>query len=167
MSHNEGWNFAWLGKMLERADQTSRILDVKYYILLPDVSMIGMSLDTVQWTALLKSVSAFEMFRKTYSTVTPQNVSEFLLLNKEFPRSIMYCLEHAERALNKITETKFSNNGEKTKRVLGKLKSQLEYATIDEVISKGLHETIDDIQLRLSHVNAAIRNDFFDCTWQV
>lgn len=166
MSHNEGWNFAWLGKMLERADQTSRILDVKYYILLPDVSMIGMSLDTVQWTALLKSVSAFEMFRKTYSSVTPQNVSEFLLLNKEFPRSVMYCLEHAERALNKITETKFSNNGEKTKRVLGKLKSQLEYATIDEVISKGLHETIDDIQLRLSHVNAAIRNDFFDCTWQ-
>ena len=79
----------------------------------------------------------------------------------------MYCLEHAERALHKITETNFSNNGEKTKRVLGKLKSQLEYATIDEVISKGLHETIDDIQLRLSHVNAAIRNDFFDCTWQV
>ncbi|MGN0014994.1 MAG: alpha-E domain-containing protein [Candidatus Gastranaerophilaceae bacterium] len=167
MSHNAGWNFAWLGRMLERADQTSRILDVKYYMLLPDVSMVGMSLDTVQWTALLKSVSAFEMFRKTFSNVTPQNVSEFLLLNKEFPRSVLYCIEHAERALKKITGAQNTLNGEKSIRVIGKLKSQLEFATIDEIISKGLHETVDDIQLRLSHFNAAVRNDFFDCTWQL
>ena len=167
MSHSIGWNFAWLGRMLERADQTSRILDVKYYILLPDISMVGLSLDTVQWTALLKSVSAFEMFRKTYSNVTPQNVSEFLILNKEFPRSVLYCMEHAERALLNITKSQKTINGEKSLRVIGKLKSILEYATVDEIISRGLHETIDDIQLRLSHFNAAIRNDFFDCTWQV
>ncbi len=167
MSHNAGWNFAWLGRMLERADQTSRILDVKYYILLPDVSMVGMSLDTVQWTALLKSVSAFEMFRKTYSNVTPQNVSEFLLLNKEFPRSVLYCVEHAERALHNITDNQRTINGEKSLRVIGKLKSSLEFSTIDEIISKGLHETADDIQLKLSHFNAAVRNDFFDCTWQI
>lgn len=167
MSHSEGWNFAWLGKMLERADQTSRILDVKYFILLPDVSMIGMTLDTVQWTALLKSVSAFEMFRKTYSTVTPRNVSEFLLLNKEFPRSVLYCLEHSERALQNITKGQNTINGEKSLRVVGRLKSILEYSTIEEIIAKGLHETIDEIQLRLSHFNAAVRNDFFDCTWQV
>ena len=167
MSHNIGWNFAWLGKMLERADQTSRILDVKYYILLPDVNMVGMSLDTVQWTALLKSVSAFEMFRKTYANVTPQNVSDFLLLNKEFPRSVLYCIEHAERALKKITNSQKTSNGEKSMRVIGKLKSQLEFATIDEIIAKGLHETVDDIQLRLTHCSAAVRNDFFDCTWQI
>ena len=167
MRHNTGWNFAWLGRMLERADQTSRILDVKYYILLPDVSMVGMSLDTVQWTAVLKSVSAFEMFRKTYANVTPQNVSEFLLLNREFPRSVLYCVEHAERALHKITEHQKTSNGEKSLRVIGKLKSNLEFSTIDEVISDGLHEEIDEIQLRLSHFNAAVRNDFFDCTWQV
>lgn len=167
MSHNTGWNFAWLGRMLERADQTSRILDVKYYILLPDVSMVGMSLDTVQWTAVLKSVSAFEMYRKTYANVTPQNVSEFLLLNKEFPRSVLYCIEHAERALHNITSNQRTINGEKSLRVIGKLKSRLEFSTIDEIISKGLHEEIDEIQLRLSHFNAAVRNDFFDCTWQI
>ncbi len=167
MSHNEGWNFAWLGRMLERADQTSRILDVKYYILLPDVSMVGMTLDTVQWTALLKSVSAFEMFRKSYSNVTPQNVSEFLLLSRDFPRSVLYCIEHAERALQNITNNQKTINGEKSLRVIGKLKSILEFSTIDELINRGLHESIDDIQLRLSHFNAAIRNDFFESTWQV
>jgi len=167
MSHGIGWNFAWLGRMLERADQTSRILDVKYYVLLPDVSMVGMTLDTVQWTALLKSVSAFEMFRKTYSAVTPQNVAEFLVLNKEFPRSVFYCLEHAERALQNIIAHQKTINGEKSMRVIGKLKALLEFATVDEIIMRGLHETVDDIQVRLSDFNAAIRNDFIDCTWQI
>ena len=164
MSHNAGWNFAWLGRMLERADQTSRILDVKYFILLPDLSMIGMSLDIVQWTALLKSVSAFEMFRKTYSNVTPQNVIEFLLLNKDFPRSILYCLEHAERALNKITENEHTINGERSHRAIGKLKSELEFSTLDEIIAKGLHEKVDEYQKRLLQVNEALRKDFFDCS---
>lgn len=167
MSHGIGWNFAWLGRMLERADQTSRILDVKYYVLLPDVSMVGMTLDTVQWTALLKSVSAFEMFRKTYANVTPQNVSEFLILNKEFPRSVYYCLEHAERALHNIINHQKTMNGQKSLRVIGKLKSILEFSTVEEIIMHGLHETIDDIQVRLSDFNASIRNDFIDCTWQV
>ncbi|MCR5261593.1 MAG: alpha-E domain-containing protein [Candidatus Gastranaerophilales bacterium] len=167
MSHGIGWNFAWLGRMLERADQTSRILDVKYYILLPDVSMVGMTLDTVQWTAVLKSVSAFEMFRKTYAGVTPQNVAEFLILNKEFPRSVYYCLEHSERALQNIITHQKTINGEKSMRVIGKLKAMLEFATVDEIIMKGLHETTEDIQIRLSDFNATIRNDFIDCTWQV
>jgi uncharacterized alpha-E superfamily protein len=90
-----------------------------------------------------------------------------LLLNKEFPRSVIYCIEHAERALLKIVDKQYMQNGEKSKRVIGKLKSQLEFTTIEEIITKGLHETIDDIQIRLTDVNAAIRNDFFDCTWQI
>lgn len=167
MSHSIGWNFAWLGRMLERADQTSRILDVKYFVLLPDISMVGMTLDTVQWTALLKSVSAFEMFRKTYSNVTPQNVSGFLILNKDFPRSVYYCLVHAERALHNIINYQKTSNGEKALRVIGKLKADFEFTTVEEIIQKGLHETIDDIQLRLSEFNAAIRNDFIDCTWKI
>ena len=66
MNHDVAWNFTHLGTLLERADQTSRILDVKYYILLPDVSMVGMALDTVQWNAVLKSVGAYEMFPKIF-----------------------------------------------------------------------------------------------------
>ncbi len=160
MSHNEGWNFAWLGRLLERADQTSRILDVKYYILLPNVSMVGMSLDIVQWTSLLKSVSAFEMFRKKHSDVTPQNVSEFLILDKEFPRSIRYCLEHAEKALQHITQNQ--SCGGTSLRVVGKLKSKIEYSTIQEIIDFGVHETIDEIQAMLGDVYNSIKSDFFN-----
>ncbi|MCQ2914768.1 MAG: alpha-E domain-containing protein [Alphaproteobacteria bacterium] len=160
MSHNEGWNFSWLGRLLERIDQTSRLLDVKYYILLPNVSMVGMSLDIVQWNAVLKSVSAFEMFKKTYSNVTPQNVAQFLILNKEFPRSFIYCLEHAEKALKRITKDK-ELIGQKSLRLIGKLRSKLEFSTISEIIQSGLHETIDEIQIALMEIDETIRKEFF------
>ncbi len=159
MNHDLAWNFARLGTMLERADQTSRILDVKYYILLPDVSMIGLVLDTVQWTAVLKSVSAFEMFRKRYSNATPHNVADFLLLSSEFPRSLRYCLEQAEFCLKNIAFPEKSNAN--SLRKLGKLRSDLTFTTIDEIISSGLHEKVENIQISLGDIGNEIWNDFF------
>ena len=72
MSHGEAWYFAQLGKFLERADKTSRILDVKYFIILPRLDYIGSTLDNVQWTALLKSTSSFEMYRKKFNQISPK-----------------------------------------------------------------------------------------------
>jgi uncharacterized alpha-E superfamily protein len=103
MSHNEGWHFGQIGRLLERADKTARILDVKYFILLPSPSEVGMTLDQLQWIALLKSASAYEMYRKQIRRITPQDVAEFLILNREFPRSIQFCLLQAEHSLCKIT----------------------------------------------------------------
>ncbi len=160
-SHSEGWHFLRLGRFFERADQTSRILDVKYYILLPDPAMVGMALDTVQWLALLKSASAFEMFRKAYSSVTPQNVSNFLLLDPTFPRSVFFCLSAMEESLKQIigpTKT----IGEKSLRKLGKMRSELEYTTIDEVISGGMHERIDALQTDFANLGKCIFSDFFN-----
>lgn len=71
MTHNEGWHFGELGRLLERADKTGRILDVKYYILLPAVTDVGSPLDDLQWIALLKSASAYEMYRKRQYRITP------------------------------------------------------------------------------------------------
>jgi len=161
MSHDEGWHFSRLGRLTERGDQTSRILDVKYFILLPDPGMVGMTLDAVQWTALLKSVSAFEMFRKRYSGVTPQNVSEFLLLSKEFPRSLLFCLTQMEYSLKQIAggDTQI---GATALRKLGKLQANLEFTTISEVIGTGLHEYIEAFQLKLASVGQAIVHDFFN-----
>lgn len=78
MSHGEAWNFARIGMMLERADKTSRILDVKYFMLLPQLDLVNTPVDNIQWTAVLKSASAAEMFRKEYHLITPKNVAEFL-----------------------------------------------------------------------------------------
>lgn len=85
MSHGEAWHFGRMGQLLERADKTSRILDVKYYILLPDSRDVGTPLDVVQWSALLKSASALEMYRKRKGRMLPANVAEFLILDIDFP----------------------------------------------------------------------------------
>ncbi len=160
-NHGEGWHFLRLGRLAERADQTSRILDVKYFILLPDPSMVGMALDTVQWLALLKSASAFEMFRKRHSTVTPQNVSEFLLLDREFPRSFIFCLSGMERSLKAISGGD-PKTGEASLRKLGRLRAELEYTTIAEIIASGLHERIEKFQSDLADVGQSVYEEFFN-----
>lgn len=160
-NHGEGWHFLRLGRLQERADQTSRMLDVKYFILLPDPSMVGMALDAVQWLALLKSASAFEMFRKRYSTVTPQNVSEFLLLDREFPRSALFCLAGMEESLKAIAGGE-PGIGEASLRKLGRLRAELEFATIDEIVSDGMHERIEAFQGSLSDVGHSFYEEFFN-----
>ena len=96
MSHNEAWHFIRLGTMLERADKTTRILDVKYFILLPSVNDVGTPYDDVQWAAVLKSVSGFEMYRKRHGRIAPERIVEFLLLDGEFPRAVRYCIGLAD-----------------------------------------------------------------------
>ena len=102
MSRGEAWHFA-AGRLLERADKTSRILDVKYFLLLPNVADVGTPLDTIQWAALLKSASALEMYRKRHGRITPTQVAEFLILDRDFPRAMHFCLLQAEESLLAIT----------------------------------------------------------------
>ena len=105
MSHGEGWHFCRLGRLLERADKTSRILDVKYFILLPSVWDVGTPVDDIQWAAVLRSASAFEMYRKRYHLLTPDHIVEFLLLDREFPRSAYHCLVQADESLHAISSS--------------------------------------------------------------
>ena len=98
MSHNHAWQFIRLGCQLERADKTTRILDVKYFILLPSLSDVGTPYDDVQWSAVLKSVSGFEMYRKRHGRISPEKIAEFLLLDAEFPRALRYCIAIADRS---------------------------------------------------------------------
>jgi uncharacterized alpha-E superfamily protein len=106
MTRGEGWHFGQIAKFIERADKTSRILDVKYFILLPSPKDIGTSLDDLQWMSLLRSVSAYEMYRKRgLHRITPTSVADFLILDHEFPRSIRFCLQAAERSLHELMGT--------------------------------------------------------------
>lgn len=162
MSHNEGWHFGQIGRLLERADKTARILDVKYFILLPSVKDVGTPLDEIQWMALLKSASAYEMYRKrAQHRITPTGVAEFLVLNREFPRSIRFCLLETERSLHQITGTPTGTWKEPAERALGRLRSELDYLTIEEIIQTGLHEFLDHLQQQMNGVGDKIFETFF------
>jgi uncharacterized alpha-E superfamily protein len=161
MTHNEAWHFGRLGRLIERADMTSRILDVKYYILLPEAALVGSTTDELQWVALLKSASAFEMYRKRHGGITPDKVVDFLMLSRRFPRSVRYCLSKAERSLHAITGAAAGTWTTRAERELGKLNAELAYAATNEIITRGVHESIDALQLRLNDVTQAIFETFF------
>lgn len=161
MSHNEGWQFGQMGRLLERADKTTRILDVKYFLLLPSAEWVGTPLDRIQWMALLKSASAYEMYSKCQHYITPSSVAEFLISDRTFPRSIHFCLWQTQRRLHEITQTPHGqwNNG--AERALGKLCSQLSYLTIEDIIASGLHEFLNQMQSSIYEVGNEIHNAFF------
>ncbi|MEM6452470.1 MAG: alpha-E domain-containing protein [Cyanobacteria bacterium P01_D01_bin.105] len=161
-SWNESWHFGRLGRLLERADKTSRILDVKYFLLLPSVTEIGSPLDSLQWIALLKSASAYEMYRKVEHTISPSGVARFLILDSQFPRSIKFCLRRAEESLHKISGTSIDvcNPVISSERALGRLRAEIEYVTFEEIFQQGLHEFLDGFQQRLNTVGNCIYNDF-------
>lgn len=161
MTHGEAWNFAHCGRMLERADKTSRILDVKYFILLPKLEYIGTPVDDSQWAVLLKSTSGLEMYRKQYKHISPDNVVEFLILNREFPRSIHFCLNEAEEALSKITGSPPGTYRNQAELTLGRLRSRMNYTTVSEIFSYGLHEYLDNLQGELIQVSREIGRAFF------
>jgi uncharacterized alpha-E superfamily protein len=161
MSHGEAWNFVRMGRLFERADKTTRIVDVKYYILLPQVADVGTTLDVVQWSALLRSTSALEMYRRQHGRIQPNKVIDFLLLDRFFPRSFRYCVGGAEDSLHAITGTPEGTFGNRAEQQLGRLRSELDFTSIDDVINSGLHEFIDDVQDRLNHTGEAIYQCFF------
>lgn len=161
LSRGEAWHFARLGRLLERADKTSRILDVKYYILqgsAPD----SVRLDQVGWTALLNSVSGLQMYRQQYHVINPDNIATFLLLNREFPRAINYCTSEAQHSLHAITGTPSDRCRYEPERLLGKLRAKLSYDRISDVDESGIHEYIDAVQAQLNDVGTAIQHQFFD-----
>jgi uncharacterized alpha-E superfamily protein len=161
MSHGEGWHFARLGRLLERADKTSRILDVKYFILLPTVAEVGTPFDIIQWSALLKSASALEMYCKQHGRISPNPVAEFLILNPNFPRAIRYCLIKAEDSLHAIAGSESDRHNNLAEKRLGRLRPEMDYIDMAEILSGGLHEFFDGFQFKLNRTDDAIYETFF------
>ena len=160
-THGEGWHFMRMGGLIERAEKTSRILDVKYFILLPKIEYVGTPYDNIQWSAVLKSASALEMYLKCFHHILPNQVADFLIHDRDFPRSIRYCLDKAEISLHAVcgsTPGTFSNEAE---RRLGRLRAELDYSDINEVLETGLHEYLDALQVKLNQIDNAIFTTFF------
>ena len=156
----EGWYFNQIGQHLERADKTSRILDVKYHTLLPTAHDVGSPLDYLHWAALLKSVSGFNAYRRYYGKIDPINVVEYLVLNRYFPRSIFYCIKQAEFALRSVSGNP-EGRYDKVEKAIGNLRADLEFGDINEIISFGLHEYLDEMQQKINVISDRIYEQYF------
>jgi uncharacterized alpha-E superfamily protein len=161
MTHSASWHFSQIGRMLERADKVSRILDIKYYLLLPSPEDVGTSFDLIQWGAVLRSASAFEMYCKRHGRISPRGVVEFLMLDREFPRSIRFCLREARDSLHVLSGTPLGSFRCAPEKLLGQICADLEFATVDDIIRLGLHEYIDQFQTKLNQTAQAIFERFF------
>ena len=156
--HNEGWLFAQAGKFIERADKTSRILDLRYQTLPEKGAPQSVSqADALAWSAILRSCSAWDAFKSIHGAeVNPKLVAEFLLLNEDFPRSVRFCVDEVNQALRRLSgvpEGRFSNDAEK---LAGRLVAELQFGTIDEVFEQGLHQYLDNLQSKLNDIGAAL-----------
>ncbi len=161
MPHDEAWHFSRLGRSIERADKTSRIVDVQYYVLLPKARDVGSSLDVVRWSALLKSASALETYRRMYGKIVPQRVAELLILDRRFPRSMHFGAIKAQESLQEISGSDAGTYCNHSEQLLGRLRSSMDYSDIADIMHHGLHEFIDDFQMQLNEIGKAIHDDFF------
>jgi uncharacterized alpha-E superfamily protein len=155
MLKNEAFYFINVGTLLERADNTARILETKYEdqaalnVLNTDEGAGGQFFDFYHWAALLRSVSAFEIYRQIYSDqVTPKQVAQLLIFNKQMPRSLVCCVNEL---IPLISEVK-NQQSRKIERLLGKLKASLDYSDIDEVFEQGLEEFIEVFLERINYI---------------
>jgi uncharacterized alpha-E superfamily protein len=164
MSYNEAWHFLQVGKLMERADKTSRILDVKYFMLLPKttgVGGVGTPYDDLHWAAVLKSVSGFETYRKRHGRISPRDVVEFLVMDREFPRAIRHCMSAALRSLHAITGAPEGVAEYPSERLMAALKAELAAASVEPILHSGLHEYLDALQTRINSIDDALLQDFF------
>ncbi len=159
MMRNDIYFFAQLGTFVERADSTARILDVKYYVLLPSLSYVGSSLDNVQWETILRSVSAYRAFRWLNPGETnPRNIAQFMILDQVMPRSLSFCASRMASALEAIAR-EYGGAGESLVQASA-LSQELANTNIDMVVDNGLHQFIQDFIKRNNSISAQIEQEF-------
>ena len=155
---NEGWLFTQIGRNLERADKTSRMLDVRQAAM-PErgVPMLGNQAEALGWSAMLRSCSAWDAYKALHGAeVQPALVAEFMLLSEDFPRSVRFCVHQLDRALRRISgvaDGRFSNDAEK---LSGRLLADLQFSSPAEIFDFGLHAYIDQLQAKLNAIGEAL-----------
>jgi len=156
MTHGEDWDFIQVGKYLERADMTTRILDANDEIFIKQPAATQTS-GTLHWSAILRSCSSHDAYRKFYvAQVEPDKVVEFLILNEFFPRSIRFCAQALNDALRRISgckEEHFTNLAEK---LAGRVVAELNYSALEDIKTVGMHEYMDELQVKLNAIGEAI-----------
>jgi uncharacterized alpha-E superfamily protein len=158
MHRDDAYDFARMGTHMERADSTARILDVKYHILLPSVKDVGGAVDYYQWSAVLRSVSAFEAYRKVYrDVITPLKLAELLIVRTDIPRSLAFCLKQVNDSLARV---KNAHSGDTALRA-AQIQKGLQDGRISEIFSTGLHEYLTDFLDSMQDLSQDIQASFF------
>ena len=162
LSRDLSWQFSRLGRVLERAEKTTRILDVKYFLLLPSPDEVGGVLDELQWISLLRSAGAYQMFRQSrQQAIEPKAVASFLLLDPIFPRSVRYCLGRINDTLKIVRGQAVPGAPDDLECLSGLTLARWSYTSIDELIAGGLHESIDALQSDLNRLHDLIEQRYF------
>jgi uncharacterized alpha-E superfamily protein len=158
MHRDDAYEFARLGTHVERADSTARILDVKYHVLLPSVKDVGGAVDYYQWSAVLRSVAAFEAYRKVYrDVITPLKLAELLILRDDIPRSLRFCLRQVFDTLGHVQNAQSGD----TVRKAGQILAGLQYARISDIFAGGLHEYLTKFLDSMQDLSRHIQASFF------
>jgi uncharacterized alpha-E superfamily protein len=157
MLHDDAFRFIRLGTFIERADNTARILDVKYHVLLPETEQVGGYVDYYQWGALLRSVGAFRAYRRVYhDTVYPWRIAELLILRADMPRSLHHCYENVIGTLDELSGKKQLE----CRRMAAQTYARLRYGRIDKIFKSGLHEFLIDFIASNSALGVQLQDDF-------
>ena len=159
MLRNDIFNFCRIGTFLERADATARILDVKYYVLLPSISHIGSALDNVQWENILRAVGARSSYRWLNGPdISAVSIADFLILDRRLPRSLAFCIDKVASNLRYL-EKEYGTRHPSQEKV-EKLVESLASARVDEIFESGLHEFTIDLLSGISDLSATIETDY-------
>ena len=134
---------------------------IMYFYLLPDVNDVGGHIDDVRWSALLKSASAFEMYRQRFGPIAPERVAEFLILDREFPRSMNSCIINADESLHAISSSPTGSWSNSAEESLYGLRVHLDGTDIDQVMVEGLHEFLEGFQKDLNDIGQYIFDTYF------
>ena len=155
MPRDEGYRFMMLGWLLERAEMTCRLLTVRYVRLAGSEDQLGFH----AWVSVLKSVSAYEAYLKAHdASLDPSSVLEFLLLDQEFPRSVLYCLQQVERLIDRLAG---SGGPTPMERAIGRVRARAEYCDIATIVDSGLGQFLEDLQKEIYEVSNEVEDQFF------
>jgi uncharacterized alpha-E superfamily protein len=161
LTRDEGWQFIQLGKYLERADKTLRILDIQYHLLHDMTNPADQPLANLQWAGVLRSCLAYEAYQRLYvGRVDPERIIEFLLLQPRFPRSVRFCLESAAGALTAIEGPAPGRRLSKADHLLGRVLSDLRYAELDQILQGDLHAFLSGVLDRCAAVTRAVQEQY-------
>ncbi len=163
LPRTDGWWFYELGRHLERADNTTRILDIKYFMILPSLQAVGSALDMVQWASVLRSCSGFEAFRRSSrGDLDLAGVVDYLIRDEAFPRSVLYSVKVAEQALERIGPGDGLPAVAAAQTQVRDLRERLQAAEAREIIATGLHEYLDGIQVAIERIHDGIQAAYID-----
>ncbi len=162
MVRADEWHFLRLGRYLERADGTLRALDTMFgRPALLAASEAGPQFETLHLAAALRICTAFEAFSRTASALSAEGAIEFLLLDARFPRSVEFCLQELQHSLHAMSGTPHDNYTNPAEQLCGRLVAELRFASIEEILSRGLHESLQRLLGAVGGIGNAINQEYF------